>query len=68
MKLAALLGFNTFWTFSAGNPFTGGIYAPDNAEFQHWWSCTLKRTYDIRIKNAIATSRNPNLFPEINIP
>ena len=28
----------------------------------------LKRTYDIRIRNAIATSRNPNLFPELNIP
>jgi hypothetical protein len=27
----------------------------------------LKRTYDIRIRNAIATSRNPNLFPELNI-
>ena len=28
----------------------------------------LKRTYDIRIRNAIATSRNPNLFPELNVP
>ena len=35
LVLAALLGFKTFWTFSAGNPFTGGIYAPENAEFQH---------------------------------
>ena len=28
----------------------------------------LKRTYDIRIRNAIATSRNPNLFPDGSSP
>jgi hypothetical protein len=28
----APLGFNTFWTFSADNPFTGGIYTPEIAE------------------------------------
>ncbi len=28
----------------------------------------LKLTYDIRIRNAVATSPNPNLFPELNIP
>jgi len=42
MAHAALLGFNTFWTFSAGNPFTGGIYAPENAEFQHLWSSAVE--------------------------
>jgi hypothetical protein len=27
---SALLGFNTFWTFSAGNQLMGGIHAPKN--------------------------------------
>ncbi len=27
-----------------------------------------KRTYDIRIRNAVAISQNPDLFPELNIP
>lgn len=29
---------------------------------------TAKRTYDIRIRNAVAISQNPDLFPELNIP
>jgi hypothetical protein len=27
-----------------------------------------KRTYDIRVRNAIARSGNPDLFPDLNIP
>jgi hypothetical protein len=33
-KIYALLGFNTFSTFNAGNPSFSGIYAPKSAMFR----------------------------------